>query len=95
MLDGMSLFLFFHGVMVNFISVNLCVLLIICSAVCVIGGYFCFTPSRVKMAEECFIQARQKASYTVTPKHASGIVCMASYSVSVAVCSHLFSIYLL
>lgn len=28
---------------------------------------------RVKMAEECFKQARQKASYNVTPKHATGI----------------------
>ncbi|XP_008278633.1 formin-2 [Stegastes partitus] len=28
---------------------------------------------RVKMAEECFKQARQKPSYNVTPKHATGI----------------------
>ncbi|CAG10074.1 unnamed protein product, partial [Tetraodon nigroviridis] len=29
---------------------------------------------RVKKAEECFKQAREKASYSVKPKHASGIV---------------------
>lgn len=29
---------------------------------------------RVKMAEECFKQAREKASYNVKPKHATGIV---------------------
>lgn len=28
---------------------------------------------RVKMAEECFKQAREKASYNVKPKHATGI----------------------
>uniref|UniRef100_A0A3Q0RG23 FH2 domain-containing protein n=1 Tax=Amphilophus citrinellus TaxID=61819 RepID=A0A3Q0RG23_AMPCI len=50
---------------------------------------------RVKMAEECFKQARQKASYNVTPKHATGIVCIVSYFLSVTVWSHLFSIYLL
>lgn len=29
---------------------------------------------RVKKAEECFKQAREKASYNVKPKHATGIV---------------------
>lgn len=29
---------------------------------------------RVKKAEECFKQAREKASYSVKPKHATGIV---------------------
>ncbi len=38
-------------------------------------GYYCFS-SRVKMAEECFKQAREKASYNVKPKHATGIVCL-------------------
>lgn len=28
---------------------------------------------RVKMAEECFKQAREKATYNVKPKHATGI----------------------
>lgn len=36
-----------------------------------ITGLFFF---RVKMAEECFKQAREKASYNVKPKHATGIV---------------------
>lgn len=31
------------------------------------------------MAEESFKQARQKASYNVTPKHATGIVCITFY----------------
>lgn len=31
---------------------------------------------RVKKAEECFKQAREKASYNVKPKHATGIVRM-------------------
>lgn len=30
--------------------------------------------SRVKKAEECFKQAREKASFSVKPKHAAGIV---------------------
>ncbi|KAK5906506.1 hypothetical protein CgunFtcFv8_002366 [Champsocephalus gunnari] len=29
---------------------------------------------RLKAAEECFRQAKEKASYSVKPKHASGIV---------------------
>lgn len=41
------------------------------------GDYCSFF--RVKMAEECFKQAREKASYNVKPKHATGIVCIYAF----------------
>uniref|UniRef100_A0A3B4UXX0 Formin-2-like n=1 Tax=Seriola dumerili TaxID=41447 RepID=A0A3B4UXX0_SERDU len=34
---------------------------------------------RVKMAEDCFKQAREKASYSVKPKHATGIVRLCTF----------------
>lgn len=36
--------------------------------------WVCFWFFRVRKAEECFKQAREKASYNVKPKHAAGIV---------------------
>uniref|UniRef100_A0A3P9M434 FH2 domain-containing protein n=1 Tax=Oryzias latipes TaxID=8090 RepID=A0A3P9M434_ORYLA len=45
---------------------------------------------RVKMAEESFKQARQKISYNVTTKNATGIVCYSSFCRSVF---HLFFIH--
>uniref|UniRef100_A0A3Q1EG09 FH2 domain-containing protein n=1 Tax=Acanthochromis polyacanthus TaxID=80966 RepID=A0A3Q1EG09_9TELE len=45
---------------------------------------------RVKMAEESFKQARQKPSYNVTPKHATGIVCLFTFSVCYRLASSVF-----
>lgn len=48
-----------------------------------------FFSFRVKMAEESFKQARQKTSYNVTTKNATGIVCSSSFCRSAC---HLFFI---
>lgn len=48
---------------------------------------------RVKMAEECFKQAREKASYNVKPKHATGIVCILTLFTTVTVSYRLFFLF--
>lgn len=67
-----SVFCFvFNGEIVNFNSVNECV----SKGKLIIYTSLFFFFFRVKMAEECFKQAaREKASYNVKPKHATGIV---------------------